>query len=109
MNAPQPALYRTPRSPGFMGSYNWVATLFGLALLLLTSAVATQYIAARFLYQPALGTPLLRTPNYSIYQPFAWAIWGWRYCTSKDPRIRGPLFQGEMIVFGGAVLSVVFF
>ena len=109
MNTPQPALYRTPRSPGFMGSYNWAATLFGLALLLLTSALATQYIAARFLYQPALGTPLLRTPTCSIYQPFAWAIWGWRYCTSKDPRIRGPLFQGEMIVFAGAVLSVVFF
>jgi hypothetical protein len=33
MNAPQPSLYRTPRIPGFMGSYNWAATMFGLVIL----------------------------------------------------------------------------
>ena len=99
MNAPQPSLYRTPRTPGFMGSYNWIATLFGLAILLVFSTLSTQYIAARFAYQPALGSPLIRTRTYAIYQPFAWAIWGWEYCMSNDPRIRQPLFEGEMIVF----------
>jgi len=29
MNAPQPNLYRTPSKPGFMGSYNWVASTLG--------------------------------------------------------------------------------
>ena len=62
--------------------------------------IATQYIAARFQYQPALGSPLLRSaPACGIYQPFSWTVWGWRYCTSQDPRIRQPLFEGEMIVF----------
>jgi len=109
MNAPQPNLYRTPSKPGFMGSYNWVASTLGLIVLVLFSSLATQYIASRFQYQPALGSPLLRTPTYGVYEPFHWAIWGWLYCTSKDPRIRQPLFEGEMIVFGGAILSVAFF
>jgi type IV secretion system protein VirD4 len=109
MNAPQPNLYRTPSKPGFMGSYNWVASTLGLIVLVLFSSLATQYIASSFQYQPALGSPLLRTPTYAVYQPFHWAIWGWLYCTSKDPRIRQPLFEGEMIVFGGSILSVAFF
>ena len=109
MNAPQPNLYRTPSKPGFMGSYNWVASTLGLIVLVLFSSLATQYIASRFQYQPALGSPLLRRPTYAVYEPFYWAIWGWLYCTSKDPRIRQPLFEGEMIVFGGSILSVAFF
>ena len=109
MNAPQPSLYRTPRTPGFMGSYNWVATIFGLVILVLFSTLSTQYIAARFAYQPALGSPLVRTRTYAVYQPFAWAIWGWEYCMSKDSRVRQPLFEGEMIVFGGSILSVALF
>ena len=50
-----PELYRTPRKPGYLGGYNWRATVFGLLLLVLVSFVATQYIAAQFQYQPALG------------------------------------------------------
>ena len=109
MSAPQPSLYRTPRIPGFMGSYNWIATVLGLLILVLFSTLSTQYIAARFAYQPALGSPLLRTRTYAVYQPFAWAIWGWEYCMSNDPRIRQPLFEGEMIVFAGSILSVALF
>jgi type IV secretion system protein VirD4 len=92
-----------------MGSYNWVATIFGLVILVLFSTLSTQYIAARFAYQPALGSPLVRTRTYAVYQPFAWAIWGWEYCMSKDSRVRQPLFEGEMIVFGGSILSVALF
>jgi hypothetical protein len=79
----QPQLYRIPRKPGYLGGYNWRATAFGCLLLVLVNFIATQYIAARFLYQPALGAPIARARSVSIYEPFSWMGWGWRYCTSQ--------------------------
>ncbi len=103
-------LYRTPPDPGgFPFGYNWRATLAGLALLTLFNFGASQYIAARFLYQAALGTPLFRMANAAVYQPFAWCVWGYRYCTTRGPPIRKPISEGEMIVLGGRVLSMVTF
>jgi type IV secretion system protein VirD4 len=92
-----------------MGSYDWRASLTGLALLLLFNALATQHIAMRFAYQPALGRPLYRTPRFAVYQPFQWGVWGWRYCTSENLDIRKPLFEGEMIILAGSFLSVLGF
>ncbi len=104
------ALYRTPRDPGgFPFGYNWRATATGLLLLAGFNFAATQYIAGRFQYQPALGNPLLRTRTIAIYEPFAWCVWGYRNCTNPDMRIRKPLFEGEMIVLGGCVLAMVAF
>jgi len=106
----QPKLYRTPRKPGYLGGYNWPAMALGCLLLVVANFIATQYIAASFQYQPALGAPLLQAKSGGIYQPFSWIVWGWRYCTSQDERIRRPFFVGEMIVFAGSVLCVgVFF
>src|SRR5579872_5181542 len=105
----QPELYRTPKKPGYLGGYNWRATCFGLLMLLVVNFAATQYVAARFEYQPALGRPLLRTNQGGVYQPFAWIIWGWHNSTSQDPRVRRPLFEGEMIVFAGSFLCVGLF
>ena len=105
----QPELYRVPRKPGYLGGYNWRATALGCLLLVLVNFIATQFIAARFGYQPALGAPILRAKSASIYEPFSWAAWGWRYCTSQDERIRRPFFEGEMIVFAGSFLCVGIF
>src|SRR5271168_171880 len=105
----QPELYRVPRKPGYLGGYNWRATAFGCLLLVLVNFIATQYIAARFGYQPALGAPILRAKSASLYEPFSWIVWGWRYCTSQDERIRRPFFEGEMIVFAGSFLCVGIF
>lgn len=103
-------MYRTPRDPGgFPFGYNWRATGTGLALLVGFNLLATQYIAAQFRYQPALGTPLLRIKRTAVYQPFAWCIWGFQNCTSRDSRVRKPLFEGEMIVLGGCILSMLAF
>jgi type IV secretion system protein VirD4 len=103
-------MYRTPRDPGgFPFGYNWRATGTGLALLVGFNLLATQYIAAQFRYQPALGTPLLRMKRAAVYQPFAWCIWGFQNCTSRDSRVRKPLFEGEMIVLGGCILSMLAF
>src|SRR6201996_2747188 len=103
-------MYRTPRDPGgFPFGYNWKATGIGLVLLVGFNLLATQYIAAQFRYQPALGTPLLRMKRTALYQPFAWCIWGFQNCTSRDSRVRKPLFEGEMIVLGGCILSMLAF
>jgi type IV secretion system protein VirD4 len=105
----QLSLYRIPRKPGYLGGYNWRATTFGLLLLVVVNFVATQYIAARFRYQPALGPPLLRTHGGGLYQPFAWVIWGGHYSMSRDLQIRKPFFEGEMIVVVGSVLCMAAF
>jgi type IV secretion system protein VirD4 len=105
----QPELYRTPRKPGYLGGYDWRATTLGCLLLVVVNFIATQYIAARFQYQPALGAPILRAKSGGIYQPFSWIAWGWRYCTWQDERIRRPFFEGEMIVFAGSFLCVGIF
>jgi type IV secretion system protein VirD4 len=102
--------YRTPRDPGgFPFGYNWRATLTGLAFLVLFNFAASQYVAFRFHYQAALGRPLLRTRTSAIYEPFAWCFWGFRNSTSRDPRIRKPLFEGEMMVLCGSMLSMFVF
>jgi type IV secretion system protein VirD4 len=106
----QPELYRTPKKPGYLGSYNWRATCFGLLMLVVVNFAATQFIAASFQYQPALGSPLARMKGGGgIYQPFAWMVWGWHNSTSQDPRVRKPLFLGEMLVFVGSCACVGLF
>lgn len=107
--AKQTSLYRLPQKPGYLGAYNWRATLCGLTFLVVVSWTATQFMAKAFNYQAALGRPLTRVGRASIYQPFAWVIWGWRNATSRDQRVRTPLFEGEMIVFAGSFLSIAIF
>ena len=53
-------MYKMPRKPGYLGGYNWRASATGLLFLVMVSWIATQYIAKRFDYQPALGEPLKR-------------------------------------------------
>jgi type IV secretion system protein VirD4 len=100
----QPSVYRNPADPGFVGGYNWSAMFVGL--LLLVNIGATQFVAYRLDYQPALGSPLLRYQRHSIYQPFAWAPWLLRYGSSADPRIRLPLPSGALIVVAGGAIAV---
>jgi type IV secretion system protein VirD4 len=104
----QPAVYRTPLDPGFVGGYNWSAMLAGLVLLLLVNIIATQFVAYRFQYQRALGVPLIRYGAHAVYQPFAWARWVFRHASSPDPRIRLPLLTGALIVVGGSTATVFF-
>jgi type IV secretion system protein VirD4 len=89
-----------------LGGYNWRATSLGLLLLVVVNFAATQFIAAKFQYQIALGAPLIRMGSADLYQPFAWVLWGWRYSMSRDIQIRTPFFEGEMIVFFGSILCM---
>jgi type IV secretion system protein VirD4 len=106
---PKTELYRKPKSPGYLGGYDWRATGIGFLALLFLNFIGTQYIARKFNYQPALGTPLIRNRHLAVYQPLAWTVWGWRHAASKDIRIRRPFFEGEMIVAVGSFLCVGLF
>ena len=106
----QPQLYRSPAKPGYLGGYNWPAVAVGLLVLVVANSFCTQYIANRFQYQPALGPPLLRLRAGAIYQPFAWAKWGWQHMTDQDPAIRMPFLLGMLVLVAGCFLTVgVFF
>jgi type IV secretion system protein VirD4 len=106
----QPELYRRPQKPGYVGGYNWRASCLGLLMLVVVNFAATQYVAARFQYQGALGHPVFLTNRgIGIYEPFAWMIWGFHNSTSQDSEVRKPLFEGEMMVFFGSMLCVGLF
>ena len=107
MASSTPELYRLPVSPGFVGGYNWKSMILGLSLLLATNVVATQVVAERFSYQSALGAPILKAKQFHIYQPFAWAIWLYRYSNSPDAAIRKALLIGPSVVVAGATITVI--
>ncbi|HEY7391831.1 MAG TPA: type IV secretory system conjugative DNA transfer family protein [Bryobacteraceae bacterium] len=102
----QPNLYKKPPRPGYLGSYNWSAVVVGLLILVLANFFCTQYIANQFRYQPALGPALVRLRAGAIYEPFAWARWGWQHMTDRDPAIRGPFLQGMLVLLAGSFLCV---
>jgi type IV secretion system protein VirD4 len=84
--------------------------MVGLLVLVIANFFCTQYIASRFQYQAALGPPLLRLRAGAIYQPFAWAKWGWQHLTEQDPAIRMPFLLGMLVLVAGCFLTIgVFF
>lgn len=99
-------MYRTPPTPGFVGGYNWSGVVAGLALLLLANITATQFIAARLRYQPALGTPLATVHQVRLYQPFAWATWLLHHGSSQHPQIRMTLLSGALIIVIGSAAAI---
>lgn len=102
-------LYRRPHKPPFLGGYNWRATSIGFLGLVVVNWAATQYLASEFGHQQALGNPIYRNAAVTLYRPFDWVIWGWHHSTSRDPRIRKPFFEAEMIVFAGSFLCLGIF
>ena len=102
----QAELYRKPFKPGYLGSYNWPAMALGCILFLVTNWAATEYIAMRFEYQPALGDPLFHIGHTPVYPPFAWFLWGLHNITSHDPAVRRPLGEGIVILFFGCAVSI---
>ena len=58
--------YRKPRDPGYVGGFYWTPTIVGFIGLFLTNVVATQFVAWRFDYQPALGPALVRIGSVSF-------------------------------------------
>ena len=105
----QRSLYRTPQDPGPLGAYRWKPTAAGLALLLAVNGLATQWVAYHFDYQRALGAALMRTPDFALYEPFAWTIWLLKYAGHPNPRIRVGILLGPLIVVTGSVATIAIF
>ncbi len=102
-------LYRTPKDPGYIGGYQWKPAAAGLALLLLSNIASTQFVASRFHFQPALGPALIRTPDFALYQPFAWATWLLTHASSDSPRVRMNILAGALIVVTGSMATIGIF
>ena len=95
-----PQMYKMPRKPGYLGGYNWRASATGL--LFLVGQLDRDSVHCPTLRLPASSGRTAETDRErECTNPSAWIFWGWRYCTSRDERIRGPL-EGEMIVFAGS-------
>src|SRR5258706_5572333 len=105
MSAPA-ELDRKPFKPGYLGPYTWPAMALGCILFLVTNWAATEYIAMRFKYQPALGDPLFQVGHTPVYTPFAWFLWGLHNITSHDLAVRRPLGEGIVILFFGCAVSI---
>ena len=99
------SMYRTPPDPGFVGGYNWPGVIAGILLLAAVNVAATQFIAYRFAYQPALGTPIIKFDKGSVYQPFSWASWLLKHGSSANPGVRVPLLSGALIVVVGSAIT----
>ena len=106
----QPELYRTPRKPGYLGGYNWRATV-----LRMPAARGREFRRHAVHRRPVSisagarrAAPAERSRAASTSRSPG-SSWGWRYCTSQDERIRKPFFEGEMIVFAGSFLCVGIF
>jgi len=100
------SLYRKPRTPGYLGNYNWRSILLGLLLIIATNIVTTQHIASHFDYQPALGPPLFQIASLRLYAPYKWFPWILRFGSSADPLVRQPLLISTLIAAVGFALSL---
>ena len=72
----QLSAYRKPRDPGYVGGFYWTPTIVGF-IGFLTNVFATQFVAWRFDYQPALGPAFVSIGSVSIYAPYKWFVWVW--------------------------------
>ena len=68
---------------------------------LILSIIATQFLAYKFNYSPALG----ETMAYGLYNPFAWITWSFKYY-SFYPDLFNRLFA--LIAFGAAISFLMF-
>lgn len=82
------------------------AALLGLIVLIayivIASGVTTQWLAAKFAYQAALG----ERGAFGLYSPFAWMDWTWRFYRSA-PAVFGQAWIGFAIAASAGALAYV--
>jgi len=91
--------FTSDRSPLLSGLVTFSMIFVGLAL---SGFVPTEWWAWKYNFDTRLGEPLVRLGHVAVYQPEAWAIWGWRY--ADVPLLRDSVH----LMFGIAVLSGIF-
>ena len=98
---------KAPKKPGFLGGVNWKAPFLGLSIMLGGNWAATQYLAARFGYDPQLGVPLRQIGGTPVYEPFHWVLWIIRYASIEDPAIRSVVYHGAGIAVGSMFAAMM--
>jgi len=103
----QNPLYKLPTKPPNLSGVMWGAVLLGLVLIVVVSSIATQYLAWRLAFQPALGAPVAHLGSFPIYQPFGWVEWGWKYGTVEDAYLKSVLSHVYYFVTGSVLIGVL--
>jgi type IV secretion system protein VirD4 len=70
-----PVRAKKQNKPSFLGFLFFVFGIIGL------NCAVTQYLAAQFAYQAALGKPLL----LHVYNPFVWILWRFQFYNQAKP------------------------
>ena len=101
-------LYTAPnrnRNPGAL-----LMRALGIAALLLALVcwMCTQYVAARFGFQSALGDPLLSLGGWKLYAPMDWFGWFGRWHAAADPSVGGILRSALWLFLAGTGGIAVF-
>lgn len=92
-------LYHIPRAAQDITRVVWVALGAFVFILLLSSWLATEYVAWVFRWAPALGPPMTGS---HLYFPFDVLVWTWKY---DSPAIGWPamrVFQRAHLIMGVA-------
>jgi type IV secretion system protein VirD4 len=97
-------LYRLPQRRSIALS-SWRSTVLGLAMIVVVSAVATQYLAFEFREDPALGHVVASIAGYAFYEPWAWAIWQWRWSMHAEGGAAAAFTHSSYIILAGAAVS----
>jgi len=95
--------YRTPDIPKGIGSYNWPIVVAGFLSLVAWNIAATQWVAHRFAYAQALGSPLF----FHVYQPLAWIPWMLHYAPSQIPFVKNTVMASAAIVVIGCAFTMM--
>lgn len=100
--------YRTPEVPRSFGTFHWPTIIVGLLALIGANLIGTQFIAFRFNYARALGTPLFHLGNFALYPPWEWAPWFLHYNQSRIPYVKNTVGFAILIVVICSVFSVAY-
>ncbi len=101
------SMYTLPGQTINAGSLQYAGAALGVVLLLVTSAIATQYLAKAFGYQDALGQPLFLVGDVRVYQPAAWLGWLWKWREYQNPTVQSAFNVSYFIIAIGCLTAFI--
>ncbi|WP_445659382.1 type IV secretory system conjugative DNA transfer family protein (plasmid) [Achromobacter sp. CF-sbj1-Ac2-l] len=74
-------------------------------IVVIASACATQFFAAKTNYSRHLGEPLFSLGSWAAYLPFEWIGWGWRFADIEA--VKPTVYQMTVIALSGSAIGLV--
>lgn len=68
------------------------AVMIGFAVIAAGWVAATQFMAHRFGYQPALGPPIVAVQGVKLYAPWKWPFWSMRFGNIQTAKVQTTVF-----------------